>query len=394
MKTKIFLIFFAFCLFTFHSFGQTELAFVFVDGSGNPVTGLTDANIKFKAIPYTGSYMTGLTVTEHGTQGNYKVTGFTTFQLVKCYINDIEQTWLGQIQSGDAGSTFLPLTGGTMTGVINMGTQRIEALADPNSSDDAFPLSYGDARYAQNSAAEVITGTWSFDQATFASPYISSTITVPSSDMLIWKAYADANYMSSSGLDSVFVIRDNRIIVDQKLANDITGKQYNDIKSAVDWVYSNGSPGATNRWTVYIIPSPNYYVTDFTWYDYIDIIGLGEVYIKNTEHTPPYSIFTRSGSVGVKAENLNFYSYDANLNIQKIRSHNCNFRVELDNYSPILNIEDSQIKNSGFYIIGGATLTVTGANRIINCYGNTSPSWTASDKIYNYSYVIGDDIQY
>jgi hypothetical protein len=166
----------------------------------------------------------------------------------------------------------------------------------------------------------------------------------------------------------------------------------------MSWIYNNGSPGATNRWTIFVIPSENPYYTDnFTWYDYIDLIGLGMVDVNNTTHTPPYSIFTRSGAMtdkNVKAENINFHSLDANVDLQKMILTNCNIRVELDNYAPELNIHDSQCKNTGFYQIGGATIIVTGANRIIGCYGNYNILWTSSDDVMNYNYNTSGSYQY
>ncbi len=354
---------------------QTELAIRIIDGSGEPVTGLTDANIKFRISPYgSGDVLSGITVTETGTQGNYICRGFTTFQPVKLYINDIEQTWFGAQYSGDPAGTFVEQSGTesisgskTFTGMVNLSGPQAQIM---------YPY--------QNATAPFYNG------GEGPPPYGNS---------LVWKYWVEKNFVSGTGfLDSCFIIRENRIVVDKKLVNDITGIAYNDIRSAVDWVYTNGSPGANNRWTVYIIPQENsYYITDFTWYDYINIIGLGEVHIKNTPNYPPYSIFVRAGTMNdrnVRAENLNFESLEANILVKKMIVVNCNFRAEEDNYTPDITIEDSQVESCGFYVIGAGNLIASGTNRVISCYGNKNISWGSNDKVYGYNYNTGDDIQY
>jgi hypothetical protein len=351
---------------------QTELAIRVIDGSGNPVTGLTDANIKFRKPPFgSGEILTGISITEAGTQGNYICRGFSTFQQVKLFINDVEQTWFGQQYSGDPSSTFVEQSGTetiggmkTFTGVINLSGMQTQIM---------------------------------YPYLNATSPWISGD--PPFNNSLVWKGWVVDNFIQGTAfLDSCFIIRKNRIIVDKKLENDITGISYNDIRSAIDWIYTNGSPGPYNRWTIIIIPQEDgYYATDFTWYDYINIIGLGEVHIKNTYHYPPYSIFVRSGSFtdrNVRAENLNFESLEANLLIKKMIVVNCNFRAEEDNFVPNITIEDSQLETSGFYIIGGGSINASGTNRIINCFGNRSVSWGANDAVYSYDYNTSDDIQY
>ena len=356
-------------------YAQTELAIRVIDASGEPVTGLTDANIKFRMSPYgTADVVSGITVNETGTQGNYICKGFTAFQLVKLYINDIEQTWFGQQYSGDPAGTF----------VEQSGTESISG----SKTFTGMVMLYGPQTQIK----------YPYQDAT-APFYNGGEGPPPYGNSLVWKYWVESNFVSGTAfLDSCFIIRENRIIVDKKLANDITGKAYNDIRSAVDWIYTNGSPGTNNRWTVYIIPQENsYYVTDFTWYDYINIVGLGEVHIKNTSNYPPYSIFVRAGTLSdknVRAENLNFYSHEANLLVKKMIVVNCNFRADEDNFSPDITIEDSQVEHSGFYVFGEGNLIAAGTNRVIGCFGNRNISWNTNDKVYGYNYISNDDIQY
>lgn len=376
---KIFLLIFFLLFILSEVEAQTQLAIRIIDGSGNPVTGLTDANIKFRKSPYGAGDVLTITVTESGSQGNYICTGFTTFQPVKLFINDVEQAWFGEQLSGDPANTFM---------------SKINSVIESINGNKTFTGTLEFTGYVTFSGTAV---SMYYPQInTSSSWYIAGTPALDAS--LVWKSWVVNNFISSTGFaDSMFIIRSNKIIVDDRLAANITGLQYNNIKEAMDWIHNNGSPGANTRWTVYILPShitATGYDEDFYWYDYIDLVGLGQVYISNTTNIPPYSIFIRSGSNYVKAENINFYSYDATLTINLIDAVNCNFKVELDNYSPELDLQNCQLKNSGIYVKGGATCGVTGANRIINCYGNTNPSWSASDKVYSYSYVIGDDMSF
>lgn len=355
------------------TFAQTQIAVRIIDGSGNPVTGLTDANIKFRKSPYSlQDVIAGISVTETGSQGNYICGEFPTFQLVKLFINDVEQTWFGEQYSGNPANTFVDFTtiqtipaSKTFNGIIQLSGPQTQIM---------YPLI--------NPASTWFTG---------ENPQYNNS--------LVWKSWVADNFVQGLDfLDSCFIIRENRIIIDRKLVNNITGISYNNIRDAVDWIYTNGSPGPNNRWTIYIIPQENsYYVTDFTWYDYINIVGLGEVHITNTYNYPPYSIFVRAGTMSdrnVRAENLNFNSNEANILIKKMIAVNCNFRAAEDNFSPDITIEDSQVESSGFYVIGTGNLNVSGTNRIINCYGNKSVTWGINDMVYNYSYNTGDDIQY
>jgi len=355
------------------AYAQTQIAVRIIDGSGNPVTGLTEANMKFRKSPYgLQDVIAGITVTETGTQGNYICGDFSTFQLVKLFINDVEQTWFGEQYSGNPANTFIDFNtiqtvpaSKTFNGIIQLSGPQTHIM---------YPLI--------NAASP-----WFTD----GTPQYGNT--------LVWKSWVENNFIQGTGfLDSCFIIRENRIIVDKKLVNNITGISYNNIRQAVDWIYTNGSPGINNRWTIYIIPQEDAeYVTDFTWYDYINIVGLGEVHIKNTSNYLPYSIFVRAGAMNdrnVRAENLNFDSFEANILIKKMIVVNCNFRAEEDNYVPDITIEDSQVETSGFYAIGSGNLNAAGTNRIVSCCGNKNITWGINDKVYGYIYNTGDDIQY
>lgn len=91
--------------------------------------------------------------------------------IIKTYLNDtlvpeLEtkfgslDAWITQadvrIDAFESGTGFLPLTGGTMTGPINMGTKKITNLAAPQASEDAATKDYVDeaATDAETGAVE------------------------------------------------------------------------------------------------------------------------------------------------------------------------------------------------------------------------------------------------
>lgn len=343
--------------FSVSVFSQTELAIRVIDASGDPVAGLTSANIKFRISPYGAGNVLTIAVTESGTQGNYICTGFTTFQLVKLYINDIEQTWFGQQYSGDPGNTF-----------VDQSTN--ETIA-------------GDKTIT---GTTTITGNIiSTGQVFFDSPFISSEVITPTSDMLVWKSWVTNNFIQNGtlSLDSFFVIRDNRLFVDSKLSTDIAGIQYNDISSAI--TYAAGVVGSSSQWTIYILPAHGgLYIESVNLPDYVHLVGIGQVGIRGA--------FGRTGSVAMSSriENLYIEVYDANAVINRTKAYNCIFQTFVDAVSGgIISITASQMKDCGFfanYDDVGDDIVSGQNNTIINCIGNHPVSWFTNDKVLGYEY--------
>ncbi|NOS85224.1 MAG: hypothetical protein HOP31_08805 [Ignavibacteria bacterium] len=91
-------LFFAFALFLLCSTAYSQYESVplrLVTAEGLPHTGQA-ANITFRRSPFGGGdVISGLTVTETGTAGNYIVNGFTTFEKAKFFFSGVEQTWWG-----------------------------------------------------------------------------------------------------------------------------------------------------------------------------------------------------------------------------------------------------------------------------------------------------------
>lgn len=102
-------------IFTSALFSQINLTIRVTDVGGNPRTNVATL-MKFKAYPYSGSYLTGITVTHEG-NGVYLCTGFTTFQLVQLYVNDTPNVSFGEKLSGDPTTAFVGLSNNqTITG--------------------------------------------------------------------------------------------------------------------------------------------------------------------------------------------------------------------------------------------------------------------------------------
>lgn len=95
-------IIFLFLFITGISFSQWQEVPVSLFNSSNiPITGKA-AVIKFVKSPYSypADIVTGITVTEESA-GYYLAVGFTTLQLVKLYVDGVEQTWFGKQLTGD-----------------------------------------------------------------------------------------------------------------------------------------------------------------------------------------------------------------------------------------------------------------------------------------------------
>jgi len=86
-------------------------------------------------------------------------------------VNTTTQTFAGQktFSTGLTGTLTghatldLALTGGTMSGAINMGSNQIHAVADPTSPQDAMTLHYADATYINLNQEGVANGVATLD---------------------------------------------------------------------------------------------------------------------------------------------------------------------------------------------------------------------------------------
>ncbi|MBN8585132.1 MAG: hypothetical protein J0M37_08550 [Ignavibacteria bacterium] len=80
----------------------TSLPIRLVTSSGTPLTGEA-GNIEFTKYPhnYPADKISGITVNEIGTAGNYVAKGFSEFRYVKLWLGGIEQTWFDSVLTGN-----------------------------------------------------------------------------------------------------------------------------------------------------------------------------------------------------------------------------------------------------------------------------------------------------
>lgn len=102
---KLIIIFFL--IITANIFSQYSLPLRLVNGSGDPLTGQS-ANISFTRYPhsYPTDVVSGITITEVGTAGNYVCKGFTTYEYVKLWISGVAQSWFDSVQVGSVTSNL------------------------------------------------------------------------------------------------------------------------------------------------------------------------------------------------------------------------------------------------------------------------------------------------
>jgi len=182
----------------------------------------------------------------------------------------------------------------------------------------------------------------------------------------------------------------NALIVDANRSADITGYVYNDLQTAIDYANSQ-TPSGTSRWTILIVPHKNTasyvgYTGALTLYKYIDLIGLGTIMM---QCTLGYS-GTWTGGTFSRFKNLLVRPLvDTNLTVRGIEADNCHFGVEEDSLTPVLSLENSQFKDSGFWRFGTVSTApaTTGNNFIMNCIGNVGITWDSTDSVWGYNYI-------
>jgi len=380
------------------SFSQVMVTIRVIDNSGNPVTGLTDANIKFKLYDYTGGYVTGLTVTEVGVQGNYQVSGFAfqTLQLTKLYINGTEQTWFGQQFTGSPYNVFPPFAGtSTISGVWAFTGANTHTGAENHTGAEHHTGVETHTGAETHTGVETHANVERFNAGIDCNNFPIQHVATPTiSTDAVNKAYVDALVSGNA-----FPINANRILVDSKQASDVAGKIYNTIAEAVTYAHTSGSPSTSNRWTILIMPNQNNkYVENFTWYDFIDFVGIGNVTVSNTPNTPPYSIFIRSvvnSNRNVRVANINFEQTDANIDFLNMIMVNCSITTIEDNDPPDLYLSNSQLENFKINFANDATgnIILVSTNNFLNVVSNKLLTFGSGDQVVNYTVNTGFNFQ-
>lgn len=96
-------------------FSQYSIPLRLVNSDGTPKTGQA-SNIVFTRYPhsYGTDNVSGITVTEVGTAGNYVCKGFTTYEYVKLWLSGVNQTWFDSVQVGNISTYINTLLGSYM----------------------------------------------------------------------------------------------------------------------------------------------------------------------------------------------------------------------------------------------------------------------------------------
>jgi hypothetical protein len=214
---------------------------------------------------------------------------------------------------------------------------------------------------------------------TSSSKYITGN---PSDNDYVWKRWVVDNFLP---IGSTFSEQSNTAIVDKRFTENVARKFYKSINDAIGGLQLVSPPlSQTNWWNLIIQGSyDNTYNEDIELPDWINLIGSGFVNI--------IGALTRSAStetiITSKISNLNF-----NENVSTVNSHNlerlwvnnCVFRT-----ADLIGIKSSKLINSGLY--ADVSINSIGNNKIVNCFGNQLISWQASDVVYSYNYVSGDN---
>ena len=324
--------------------------------------------------------------------GNYVLSGWSKSTDVYFWLGGIWQLWFGAQPVADA----LNLSGLRDVSISGIANGHLLIYNSVSGKWENRVLLYSDM------PAHVVFDNQNLlsmggSQQQFAHPFrIAPLPDDPEFDnSLVWKSWVVDNFVSTTGdLGRYIMLQQNRILVDSKLPSDIAGVHYRNISDAVSWIHLNGNPTTSNRWTIYIMPNEGgYYEDNWLWYDFINIIGLGRVKIRNMAS---YIAFTRSGLMAdknVRCENLDFVNLETNLTLKKMLIVNCTFSGTDGESAANLHIDTCQLDNVGLYVQTGAVISDAN-NRIISAFGNYNIAFSdVSDVVYLYNYKLSDIYQ-
>lgn len=351
--------------------------------TGAAVTGQRE-NLALRVSPYAGGdVIGGLTVSEIGSQGNYKFTGFGAYyQDVKVFLNGSELTSFGIFDVGDPDDNYLSTsktTAQTLAGqLVASGTGLktdiiVEKTGAAGVSVDGLTIKDSAIRGTNPAFADVI--------AEYGS---GNGVTV---DGVLLK---DDIYTGHTG--RAFLTDANNILVDNKRAADLAGYVYNDLDTAL--TYAAGVASVNSRINIFLkMHIGSYYTLSSAIPDYVNFFGIGGMVIIR-------GVYTRSGSAALSSrmENIYFEAYDGNHVIVRTIAKNTVWQTLVDSGSGgTISLTSSHINNCGLYgtyTDVGDDVTSGGTNKINNSFGNFNVSWQSSDNIYSFDYYAGDTFSY
>lgn len=336
-----------------------QIAVQIRNSSNAAVTGLTSSNFAVRTSPYTSAEdISGLTVTEVGVQGNYVISGFTTwYENIKVFVDTtgsfVEQTWIGVQDAGDLTQAFVTLSGTqTITGAKTFSSVVACSTAATSST---HLMRYNET--VRTSGSQTVAGIKVFSDL----PQTQSTRTYSSDRQLVDKEYVDDTFAGAVG-----VVQSTQEI--QCIPTRTTNDHYS--QATLGGCVSQLDTSSSKRGCV-TIPHTNEagntitLADDETWFGArIDIVGTGKPKIDLT------------------ASSANSLTYDMRLtNVYLYSSASTNFTFV--NFT---------FENCIIYVAGDLTLTTCvfkGTNAIR--LGNTKTLTIANSTGYG-AVVYNDDI--
>lgn len=177
-----------------------QIAIQVRNSSNVAITGLTTSDFSVRTFPYgSGEAISGLTATEIGSQGNYVISGFTTwYEDVKVFADTgsglAEQTWIGVQDVGDLTEAFVMLTG-TQTIAGDKTFSSVVSCSTAASSSNHLMRYNETVRTSGNqtgiAGTKVVTGSWSYSPSTFS---------ITGDGQFTSKKYVDDLFAGSAGV--------------------------------------------------------------------------------------------------------------------------------------------------------------------------------------------------
>ena len=177
---------------------QPNINFQVLDAAGNGRPDVASV-CHFKASPYTGSYISGITVTYQGPPGVYLASGFTTYQFIKLYINDSVNASFSEQLAGDPFSRFASVNASNIFTALNYFNNNVwfyYPMINPSSTWTTSPpydnsivckgwvtsqgyigTSTGDSRYIMKTTDQNLTYALNWDYAATHYPLIKDVAT-------------------------------------------------------------------------------------------------------------------------------------------------------------------------------------------------------------------------
>lgn len=334
---------------------------IIYNNDGTPNNDLVKANVTIKdsgnnELEYSEFIHTG-------DFGNYLITGCNfKYQPVNIFINNNLLPQFANIELGSvsqwANDLYLKLSGGQMSGTLDMHQNKIFDLKDPVQDNDAATKIYADTKLAKSGGK--MTGAIDLD----GQKILNAPVPVNPGDVAN-KAYVDITN----------IVNDNIIIVDATITTNVAGKRYKTIQEAINYAHDQ-TPSATKQFTILILPhsSADGYIENITLQAFVNLTGIGKPLISGS---------LTGGNANTRIRNVNI-TYHGNLSLTNVKAEQCNIRVTNDDTGNILTVTGCVLNNCGLINVGQQEFNpaiVSGGNNIfINCGSNIACTLISGDK--------------